>query len=221
MPSRKTRSRGPSAASRLAAYLITVLIVAASVAICFLYAYNMVPQQFVLVNLSITTSLFFPSIVFSYLLHKGRGIRQIISELGLARQSLSLRNLAIGILIFIAILGLSAAFGLLTAVTGIQFPTNVNILLSGMPIYFLAFASIIAPFNEEVFFRGFLVNRIGILLSSIIFAFLHAGYSSISELIAAFIFGLIASYIFRRTKSLYPSLLAHILVNVLAVLSLQ
>jgi membrane protease YdiL (CAAX protease family) len=36
--------------------------------------------------------------------------------------------------------------------------------------------------------------------------------------VAALIFGLVAGYVFRKTESLYPSLVAHVLVNTLTIL---
>ena len=39
------------------------------------------------------------------------------------------------------------------------------------------------------------------------------------EIIAGFIFAILAGEVFRRTRSLYPSIVGHILVNALAVLA--
>ncbi len=39
------------------------------------------------------------------------------------------------------------------------------------------------------------------------------------EVVAAFIFGLIAGYVYKRTNSLYPSIIAHMLVNSLAIVT--
>ncbi|MDE1833325.1 MAG: CPBP family intramembrane metalloprotease [Candidatus Micrarchaeota archaeon] len=216
------RARGPSTRLRYSSYLISLILVAISAAIVVFYSYGGVSQQFAEANLSITTSLFFPSIVFSYLLYRKRTPGQIIGELGLSARGLTIRNLAIGVLIFLSILALAVAFGLISQDTGIQLPTNVGTLLSGMPLYFLVFASVVAPFNEEILFRGFLVGRIGVILSALLFAAPHyVGYSSVSEFAAALVFGLIAGLVFKRTKSLYPSILAHVLINVLAVISLS
>jgi len=78
--------------------------------------------------------------------------------------------------------------------------TNACNVVTGMPLWFILFVVLIGPINEELFFRGFLVKRIGIILSALLFAILHAGYGSTFgiDIIAAFIFGLIAGYISRR-----------------------
>ena len=101
--------------------------------------------------------------------------------------------------------------------TNIPLPTNVMKLLGGMPIYFYIFSFLIAPVNEEILFRGFFVSRIGIIPSAILFALLHFSYASISEFVAALIFGLLAGYVFKKTKSLYTSITAHVLLNFLTI----
>ena len=103
--------------------------------------------------------------------------------------------------------------------TGVQISTNVDVLLASAPLWFYAFSCIVAPLCEEVLFRGLMVPRLGIVVSALVFAALHASYDSTFaiEVIAALIFALIAGYVFRKTKSLYPSLVAHILVNTLTI----
>ena len=84
---------------------------------------------------------------------------------------------------------------------------------------FLLFSFLVAPINEEILFRGFMVPRIGILASAVLFSVPHLlSYSSVSELIAAFIFGIAAGYAFKKTGSLYPSIIAHALVNLISIL---
>jgi len=171
-------------------------------------------------NGTIYLSLLFPSAVFSYMLFRRRSMHEIIGELGLSRSKLTLKSIGIGIILFLSILLLSIILSIFTTVTGIQLPTNVQQLLSGMPLYLLVFSFIVAPIDEEILFRGFFVPRIGIIGSAILFALLHSSYASISEFIAALIFGLLAGYVFKKTRSLYASITGHILVNMLTVLSI-
>lgn len=170
---------------------------------------------------SIALSLFFMFAAFSYLLAKGKTLRQAVASLGLSRAGLTPKNMGIGLLLFFAVLAIELALGIFQEVTGINLPTNTAAIFAGMPAYFLAFAVIVAPFDEEVLFRGFLVPRIGIIASALLFGFLHLlSYWSVSEFIAAFAFGLMAGYTYRRTGSLYVGMLAHILVNLLGFLAL-
>jgi len=76
---------------------------------------------------------------------------------------------------------------------------------------------IILVFIEEFFFRGFLVPKIGIILSTLIFAFFHYGYGSIAEIIGVFVLGLILAYWFKKRNSLIQNYFGHLFYNLLAI----
>ncbi|HVA82709.1 MAG TPA: CPBP family intramembrane glutamic endopeptidase [Candidatus Aquilonibacter sp.] len=153
--------------------------------------------------------------------NKGMSPPQIVEKLGLSRKSISPKMVSLGLIIFFALFALEIMVNLVSSITGTAINTNVDLLLGSAPLWFFIFTAIIAPINEEIFFRGFLVPRIGILVSAVIFGLLHASYNSTFgvEIIAAVIFGLIAGYVFKKSNSLYPSIIAHILLNTLAVLA--
>lgn len=155
----------------------------------------------------------------AYLLFVDRKKKSVASRLGLGSRSFSLGNVLLGVLIFFIIFAMEMGVSLVSSVTGVQINTNANTLLVGAPIWFYVFASIIAPLNEELLFRGLMVPRVGIVLSAILFALPHLTYDSsfFIEVIAALVFGLLAGYAYKRTNSLYPSLVAHMLVNILTV----
>ncbi|MDE1869565.1 MAG: CPBP family intramembrane metalloprotease [Candidatus Micrarchaeota archaeon] len=146
---------------------------------------------------------------------------EVIERLGLSRKKISLGFVSLGIVIFLALFCLELMVNLISTITGVTINTNVDLLLSSAPLWFFIFTSVIAPINEEIFFRGFLVPRLGIVVSAVIFGLMHASYNSSFgiEIIAAIIFGLVAGYVFKKTNSLYPSIVAHILLNTLAVLA--
>ncbi|MCL5679838.1 MAG: CPBP family intramembrane metalloprotease [Candidatus Marsarchaeota archaeon] len=205
-------------------YTFYLLFLASIVSIFFapyLYTMGIISLNTANADSSIGLSLFFPLVVFSYLMAKGKNLKQIIVDLGLSRSAMNWRALGYGIIVFLAIVLLEFGIGAFETVTHIPLPTNVKALLGGLPAYFFAFAVIVAPIDEEILFRGFLVPRIGIILSALIFGILHfLSYASVSEFIAAFVFGLIAGYVFKRTKSLYATIIPHVLVNVLGILAL-
>lgn len=85
-------------------------------------------------------------------------------------------------------------------------------------------AGILVPFSEEVLVRGIgykalrarLGPRAGIVLTSLVFAFLH---QAPAFFVALFAVGLILNYLYERTDSLVPSIMAHATLNTIAILA--
>ncbi len=199
-------------------YAIPIALLAILSATIYLAANGSLPLQDATAWSSISLSLLFPAMVFAYMLAKGNTFSGIIDQLGLSKRRFAPRYIGAGILLFMFVLLVEFGLGAFEIATGISLPTNVAQAISGLPVYFLIFSFIMAPIDEEILFRGFLVPRIGIFGSSALFAVLHyVSYFSISEVIAAFLFGLISAYMFKRTKSLYPSIIGHALVNALGI----
>jgi len=190
------------------------------IAAILLYNYNYISALSAEILTTALFSLLLPALSFAYLAYKGMNFRQALSNMGLIQKLSRNRIILLGLLIFTIIFVLELVISLWSSITNISISTNSCSVITGMPLWFILFVAFIGPLDEEIFFRGFLVRRIGIILSALLFAVLHAGYGSTFgiDIIAALIFGLIAGYVFKKTESLYPSLIAHILVNVIAVI---
>lgn len=82
---------------------------------------------------------------------------------------------------------------------------------------------VVAPFIEEMLFRGvilrsFLVNysvNSSIVLSSLLFALYHL---NIYQIPVAFIIGCLFGWLYVRTRTLWPSIIGHALYNACAIL---
>jgi membrane protease YdiL (CAAX protease family) len=96
-------------------------------------------------------------------------------------------------------------------------PGKVSMIMSGLPWYILVFSFTIAPIAEEVFFRGFLLSRFGVLISTVLFAAAHYSYNSLTESLAAITAGLVFALLCRRRKSVIPSIFAHATFNFINV----
>lgn len=196
----------------------------------FLYTTNVIPN--LEVASSLATELTFILTVLSYLIFVKKINKGFSKELGLSLNTLTSKNILLGIGIFITlvfftiILSLGLSYTTTSKITG-----NTSAIFQNSPapppIWFYFFVAVIAPIIEEITFRGLLVKRIGIIPSAIIFGILHSGYyssiniTSFALLItAATVFGILAGYAYKKTNSIYPSIVAHILENSLAVLSL-
>lgn len=74
--------------------------------------------------------------------------------------------------------------------------------------------SVTAGIGEEVFFRGFLQPRIGLVPQAIWFSLEHAAYLSIPQLAVALVAGLLFGLAYRQTGSLTVPIVAHVLYDV-------
>ena len=98
-----------------------------------------------------------------------------------------------------------------------------------LPAQALVLAFTLAPLGEEAMFRGLLFKKLGewlrpklkgempwiaaAVVSSAIFALLHASYGSVAELGVAFVVGIVLCIGVKKTGSLVPSVLAHAAFN--------
>ena len=73
-------------------------------------------------------------------------------------------------------------------------------------------------FVEEFFFRAFLIKRIGMFWSTLIFAIMHISYGSIAEVIGVFVLGLILAYWYKKNNSLAQNYIAHVLYDLVAII---
>lgn len=138
------------------------------------------------------------------------------------------RWLAIG-----AVSGLGTfAVGLLASLVLSQFvpaPENIQTdyqtAAAGGALAFVAtvlLGAVLAPLGEEAFFRGVVANAMGrwpawvaVPVSAAIFALAH-GVNAV--LLTAFIVGVATALLFRRTGSIWPGVLTHVVHNTLAIL---
>ena len=110
---------------------------------------------------------------------------------------------------------LSSTFDLLTS------DFSLTALLKGMELFqFILYIVIIAPIMEEMLFRiplSILMNKktyfiIGLLISSVLFAFLHPDYP-----LFGFTLGVTLGIIFKLSNSIVPAILLHIIWNVFSL----
>jgi membrane protease YdiL (CAAX protease family) len=92
--------------------------------------------------------------------------------------------------------------------------------LFSWPVLFFLIA--VQPIGEEVYFRGFLFDKIenyagpqiAIFITALLFAIAHMSYGKIIPVLMIFLMGLVLGYIVYKSKSLYSSIIAHIFFNV-------
>jgi membrane protease YdiL (CAAX protease family) len=122
-----------------------------------------------------------------------------------------------------AMIGLCAIFsalfilGLVSIAVGFNDQQKVSERVMDLPLAILALAVLIAPVTEELFFRSFLSPRVGIILSSILFAIAHFSYGSVVEVVGVLFVGLLLGSIYRMSNSLLPCIAVHMAYNFLSI----
>jgi len=96
--------------------------------------------------------------------------------------------------------------------------------ISGFTFAFVI-AVVIAPFVEELFFRGFVLQTLakkispfwGVFLTALIFASVHFEFQSIMPLL---ILSVVLNVLYIKTKSIWPGIVFHIMNNSIAFIIL-
>jgi len=110
-------------------------------------------------------------------------------------------------------------------VSGISMPSFIREAFDDIavsPIILIISVTIIAPIYEEIIFRGILLKGmskkinpvIAIVVSALLFAIVHM---NIPQGINAFLLGLVLGFIYLSTESIYLSIFAHFINNILAL----
>ncbi|RLF31848.1 MAG: hypothetical protein DRM98_04895 [Thermoplasmata archaeon] len=82
----------------------------------------------------------------------------------------------------------------------------------------------VMPVAEEIFFRGFLLDKISsfagdkfaVFSTAVLFGIAHMSYAKVFPVLFPIIMGLLLAYIVVKTKNLYSSIIAHVTFNIAA-----
>lgn len=89
------------------------------------------------------------------------------------------------------------------------------------------FAAITAGITEEFIFRGYILSRllvffrnkhVAVIISALLFAFIHLSYKTCRELLFAFLLGLIFGYHYQKYRNIKVVVAVHFLVDIIAFL---
>jgi uncharacterized protein len=148
------------------------------------------------------------------------------TELGL--RGFSQNSLALGCGLLVTVYVVVIINNLIMVALGIVTQADVVSDLLGeidAPILFAFVTAFVAPFTEELFFRGFLFKGLrekygwvnALMFSSIIFALFHG---QIATLLPTFLLGALFAYMYQRTDSVFPGMILHFAVNAMGALVL-
>jgi hypothetical protein len=142
--------------------------------------------------------------------------------LGLRGFQVAMVGLGCGLLVFSFVFNFF--YGLVLALFGLRAQVNLVPILAQLssPWLLMLAGVIVAPLVEELFFRGFVFAGLRLrygwpkaaAISSALFALLHLQPLAILPI---FLLGFIFAFLYQRSRSLWPAILMHVLMNALAL----
>lgn len=157
------------------------------------------------------------ALVYYFAIYKHHGTKELLGlELGKVGKYLS-AGIGGGVLVFMAVIGSSLVVQRIFSVPGELQPfAQLVVQTKSLPQLLLLFllGAVLAPFGEELYFRGFLYpairSRLGvplaIFVSAIVFGFLHF---DLLRFIPLAVGGAGLAWLYERTGSLYVPIVAH------------
>ena len=125
----------------------------------------------------------------------------------------ALAGLAIGLGGWIFTITIAVIVALILRATGLigenPQPSPMIAWMAGLSLWKKATVVLSAMTVEEAFFRGWLQKRVGLIVSTLLFATAHVGLGQPLLLIGVAIISLIIGFTFYRTKNLIPGVIAH------------
>ena len=124
-----------------------------------------------------------------------------------------LLGIVVGVGGWLLTIAIAIAIGLVLKAAGMlpedAQPSPVIPWMAALPFWKKAMIVFSAMTVEEAFFRGWLQKRVGLVLSTILFAVSHAGYGQPLLLIGVTVVSLVIGVTFYRTRNLWPCIIAH------------
>lgn len=156
--------------------------------------------------------LFIIPIYFLILFNPKKNLKELILSLGLRKISFK-EIIKHTLILFFLLFILSYTISALSVFFNISDLNLVGEEILKLPFLVLIYMFVIRVFLEEWFFRAFLIPKIGPFFSSFVFAIAHIGYGSIIQLLGSFFLGILLSWYYLKTRSIWPNYFAHLIYN--------
>jgi membrane protease YdiL (CAAX protease family) len=119
------------------------------------------------------------------------------------------------------------AIGILLTYLGINIEESSNIpeLESYFSFPLILVLIIFQPIGEEIFFRGFLFEKINafigvktaIITTSLLFGIAHLTFGNVYPAVITTVIGIVLAILVIKTKNLYSAITTHILFNIVSI----
>lgn len=152
--------------------------------------------------------------------------RQLAVQFGFVAPSIP-REIGLGVVLgvgaWVAVLAGIMLFALALYAAGLgdslpKQPPALIPFIAGLPIVLKILISLSAGVVEEWFFRGFLQPRMGILLSTALFALAHFSYGQPFMLVGITLLSLIYGLLVKWRQNIWPAIAAHTLFDAVQLL---
>ena len=184
--------------------------------------------EFFLLIFQLVFALFFFIIipVLWYILVNSINVKEALKKMKLTLNNIDMAFLW-GIVSCAIIYAMSFLFVFFMQQTGIEVSDLSNVpdleAMFSPPVLLVLVA--VMPIAEEIFFRGFLLDKIegyagstvAIFATAVLFGIAHLSYGKIYPVFLIILMGILLAYIVVRTKNLYASIVAHITFNVFVI----
>jgi membrane protease YdiL (CAAX protease family) len=161
-----------------------------------------------------------------YFLVNKLSFKEILNRIKLRKEGMDMAVLW-GVVSMIAMFAILFVIGIILTLYGVNLDESSNItdLEQIFPLPSILVIVAFQPIGEEIFFRGFLLEKINsmagketaIVVTSVLFGIAHLTYGNIYPAIMTGILGLILAYMVVKTKNLTTAIVAHIFFNVTSV----
>lgn len=86
-------------------------------------------------------------------------------------------------------------------------------IIKSMTLPLLVFVPLLSSISEELFFRGFMQSKIGLVPTSILFGLAHISYQNLLQIIIPIVLGFFLGILLIKTKNLLAPISAHFTFN--------
>lgn len=181
-----------------------------------------ITEPAMLISSIIIVLIFIGTPLIWYLLVNEYSLRNMLSSLKLRSEGIDSAFLW-GVVVAIVMLIIVFGIGMLLYWMGVDQGnlSNIEDLARHLSIASMFFIIIFQSISEEIFFRGFLLEKIdsiagsntAVFATAVLFGLAHMSYGKIYPTIMPIIMGVFLGFIVVKTKNLYSAIIAHMIFN--------
>jgi membrane protease YdiL (CAAX protease family) len=179
-------------------------------------------EPVILLSSIITVLIFIGTPLLWYLLVNKFSIKEMLYHLKLRAERIDAAFLW-GIVVAAVMIAIMIVLGALLYRSGVSQEdlSNIEDIAGNIPVVSMLFIIVFQSIAEEIFFRGFLLEKIesiaggimAIFITAILFGLAHMSYGKIYPVVMPVIMGIFLGFVVFKTKNLYSAITAHMLFN--------